>query len=55
MVYPTIDVQRDSQSDLYAFDGKSKFDIIQPGDLVHCDFGINYLTLNTGINKLHMF
>ena len=45
--HPTVDVQRNEQSDLYAFDGKSKYDIIQPGDLVHCDFGISYLTLNT--------
>tara|TARA_B100001287_G_C22677762_1_gene528629 strand:- start:426 stop:1736 length:1311 start_codon:yes stop_codon:yes gene_type:complete len=50
--HPTIDVQRNSQSDLYAFDGKSKFDIIQPGDLVHCDFGINYLTLNTDCQQI---
>ena len=35
--HPTIDVQRNEKSDLYAFDGKSKFDIIQPGDLFHCD------------------
>jgi len=50
--HPTIDVQRNSKSDLYAFDGKSKFDIIQPGDLVHCDFGINYLTLNTDCQQI---
>ena len=50
--HPTIDVQRNSKSDLYAFDGKSKFDIIQPGDLVHCDFGITYLTLNTDCQEL---
>ena len=49
---PTIDVQRTGKSDLYAFDGKSKFDIILPGDLVHCDFGISYLTLNTDCQEL---
>lgn len=49
---PTIDVQRTGKSDLYAFDGKSKFDIILPGDLVHCDFGITYLTLNTDCQEL---
>ena len=27
--HPTIDVQRNKESDLYAFDGKSKYDIIQ--------------------------
>ena len=50
--HPTVDVQRADKSDLYAFDNKSKFDIIQPGDLVHCDFGISYLTLNTDCQEL---
>tara|TARA_B100000767_G_scaffold212526_1_gene199763 strand:- start:2476 stop:3786 length:1311 start_codon:yes stop_codon:yes gene_type:complete len=50
--HPTIDVQRADKSDLYAFDNKSKYDIIQPGDLVHCDFGITYLTLNTDCQEL---
>ena len=50
--HPTVDVQRNESSDMYAFDGKSKFDIILPGDLVHCDFGISYLTLNTDCQEL---
>ena len=50
--HPTVDVQRNEQSDLYAFDGKSKYDIIQPGDLVHWDFGISYLTLNTDCQQI---
>tara|TARA_B110000438_G_scaffold22712_1_gene20587 strand:+ start:24079 stop:25410 length:1332 start_codon:yes stop_codon:yes gene_type:complete len=50
--HPTIDVQRNEASDLYAFDGESKFDIIIPGDLIHCDFGITYLTLNTDCQEL---
>ena len=50
--HPTIDVQRNEISDLYAFDGESKFDIILPGDLIHCDFGITYLTLNTDCQEL---
>ena len=50
--HPTVDVQRNEKSDLYAFDGKSKYDIIQPGDLVHCDFGISYLTLNTDCQQI---
>ena len=50
--HPTIDVQRADDSDLYAFDAKQKFDIIQPGDLVHCDFGITYLNLNTDCQQL---
>jgi len=50
--HPSVDVQRMDDSDLYAFDGLSKFDIIQPGDLIHCDFGITYLTLNTDTQEL---
>jgi len=50
--HPTIDVQRNKESDLYAFDGRSKYDVIQPGDLVHCDFGITYLTLNTDCQQI---
>ena len=50
--HPTVDVQRKDNSDLYAFDNKSKLDIIQPGDLIHCDFGITYLTLNTDTQEL---
>ena len=50
--HPTVDVQRKDDSDLYAFDNKSKFDIIKPGDLLHCDFGISYLSLNTDTQEL---
>ena len=50
--HPTVDVQRTGNSDLYAFDGQSKYDVIQPGDLLHCDFGITYLTLNTDCQEL---
>jgi hypothetical protein len=50
--HPSVDVQREDNSDLYAFDGLSKSDIIQPGDLIHCDFGITYLTLNTDTQEL---
>lgn len=50
--HPTIDVQRAAPSDLYAFDTQSKHDIIQGGDLVHCDFGISYLRLNTDCQEL---
>jgi Xaa-Pro aminopeptidase len=50
--HPTIDVQRNEESDLYAFDGQSKHDVIIPGDLVHCDFGISYLGLNTDCQEL---
>ena len=50
--HPSVDVQRKDASDLYAFDNQSKFDRIQPGDLLHCDFGITYLTLNTDCQEL---
>ena len=50
--HPTVDVQRKDESDLYAFDSNSKFDTILPGDLLHCDFGISYLTLNTDTQEL---
>ena len=50
--HPTVDIQRSGQSGLYGFEGKPKFDIIMPGDLVHCDFGITYLTLNTDCQEL---
>ena len=50
--HPTVDVQRKDNSELYAFDNKAKFDIILPGDLLHCDFGISYLTLNTDTQEL---
>lgn len=50
--HPTVDVQRSQASDLYAFDGQQKFDVILPGDLLHCDIGISYLTLNTDCQEL---
>ncbi|MDG2371873.1 MAG: M24 family metallopeptidase [Flavobacteriaceae bacterium] len=50
--HPTVDVQRKESSDLYSFDMKSKYDTILPGDLLHCDFGISYLTLNTDCQEL---
>ncbi|CAI8224858.1 MAG TPA: Xaa-Pro aminopeptidase [Flavobacteriaceae bacterium] len=50
--HPTVDVQRNEASDLYAFDGQQKLDVIQAGDLLHCDFGITYLTLNTDCQEL---
>ena len=50
--HPTVDVQRNENSDLYAFDGQQKLDVILPGDLLHCDIGINYLTLKTDCQQL---
>ena len=45
--HPTVDVQRSEQQALYGFSGRPEADIIQPGDLLHCDFGITYCGLNT--------
>jgi len=48
--HPSVAVQRsDSNSfeHLRSFSNRPKDDIIQPGDLLHVDFGITYLRLNT--------
>ena len=53
--HPTVDVQRTSEelvSHLYSFSGRPDDLIIQPGDLLHCDFGITYLRLNTDCQEL---
>ncbi len=53
--HPTIDVQRSSEelvSHLYSFSGRPDDMVILPGDLVHCDFGITYLRLNTDCQEL---
>ncbi|TLP77601.1 M24 family metallopeptidase [Maribacter sp. ACAM166] len=53
--HPTVDVQRsekDNASKFYSFADKPEDMIILPGDLVHCDFGITYLRLNTDCQEL---
>jgi len=48
--HPTIDVQRSDEalkSHIYSFTKGEKDKIIIPGDLLHCDFGITYIGLNT--------
>lgn len=48
--HPTIDVQRSSEalkSHIDSFSKAKKKDVILPGDLLHCDFGITYVGLNT--------
>ena len=48
--HPTIDIQRSKvvlKSHIYSFTEGDKENIILPGDLLHCDFGITYLGLNT--------
>ncbi len=53
--HPTVDVQRsskESEGEFYSFSGKPDTMVIMPGDLVHCDFGITYLRLNTDCQEL---
>lgn len=48
--HPTVDIQRkeDALKDhIDAFSSGYDEMVIQPGDLLHCDFGITYLRLNT--------
>ncbi|MFY0630568.1 MAG: M24 family metallopeptidase [Flavobacteriaceae bacterium] len=48
--HPTIDTQRTKEelkSHIYSFTKGDKNQIIQKGDLLHCDFGITYIGLNT--------
>lgn len=53
--HPTVDVQRTSEDlvgHLYSFSGRPDDTVIVPGDLLHCDFGITYLRLNTDCQEL---
>ena len=53
--HPTVDVQRsekDKNSTFYSFADKPEDMVILPGDLLHCDFGITYLRLNTDCQEL---
>ena len=48
--HPTVDIQRSGeelQSHIISFSNRPDDKIIQKGDLIHCDFGITYLRLNT--------
>ncbi len=53
--HPTVDIQRSQEalvSHLYSFSGRPEKEVIMPGDLLHCDFGITYLRLNTDCQEL---
>ena len=53
--HPSVDVQRTAETlgnHLYSFSNRPDNMIISPGDLVHCDFGITYLRLNTDCQEL---
>ncbi|GAA0871793.1 M24 family metallopeptidase [Gangjinia marincola] len=48
--HPTVDIQRTNeelQSHITSFSNRPKDKVIQYGDLLHCDFGITYLRMNT--------
>lgn len=48
--HPTIDIQRSNEplkSHIYSFSKAKSNKVIMPQDLLHCDFGISYLGLNT--------
>ena len=48
--HPTIDIQRNNEalkSHIESFSKAKTEDVIIPGDLLHCDFGITYIGLNT--------
>ncbi|MFT5892617.1 MAG: Xaa-Pro aminopeptidase [Dokdonia sp.] len=48
--HPTVDIQRSSEklvSHIESFSNRPEGKVIQKGDLLHCDFGITYLRLNT--------
>ncbi len=48
--HPTIDIQRSDEalkSHIESFSKQKEKKVILPGDLLHCDFGITYLGMNT--------
>ena len=48
--HPTIDIQRNAEalkSHIESFSKAKKDAVIRKGDLIHCDFGITYVMLNT--------
>jgi len=53
--HPTVDIQRpdpSSKEHLRSFAVKPETQVILPGDLLHIDFGISYLRLNTDTQQL---
>jgi Xaa-Pro aminopeptidase len=51
--HPTVDIQRpETDRSNWPYDRRPQEDVIQPGDLLHCDFGITYLRLNTDVQEL---
>ncbi|WP_026915475.1 M24 family metallopeptidase [Christiangramia portivictoriae] len=53
--HPTVDIQRNNEAlvdHITAFSDENGSDIILKGDLLHCDFGISYLGLNTDCQQM---
>ena len=53
--HPSIDIQRSSEINgdhLRSFSNRPSENIIQRGDLLHCDFGITYLRLNSDCQQM---
>ncbi|MBZ9652593.1 M24 family metallopeptidase [Psychroflexus montanilacus] len=53
--HPTVDIQRasnESKEHLRTFDNNPDPEVIMPGDVLHMDFGITYLRLNTDTQEL---
>lgn len=53
--HPTVDIQRSSEAlvdHITAFSDEDAEKVILPGDLIHCDFGISYMNLNTDCQQM---
>jgi len=51
--HPTVDIQRaESEATIKSFASRPGSQVIMPGDLLHMDFGITYLRLNTDTQQL---
>ncbi|MCP9201109.1 aminopeptidase P family protein [Gramella sp. GC03-9] len=53
--HPTVDIQRSDEAlvdHITAFSDEKGNKVIMPGDLIHCDFGITYLRLNTDCQQM---
>lgn len=53
--HPTVDIQRGNEAlvdHITAFSDEDAEKVILPGDLLHCDFGITYLNLNTDCQQM---
>ena len=53
--HPTVDIQRNSelqQDHLHSFSNRPNDKTILYGDLLHCDFGVTYLRLNSDCQQI---